>query len=211
MDWINPLRSIAATVDVDVLQVLGRTHAAVTGNQLAQLAGRSYAQVHAVVGRLVEHGLVDVEQHGRTYTYSLNRDHVLAAGLLEMLGAAHFVEEAIVETVRGWSIRPRIVAIFGSAARRIAGADSDLDLLLIREDQVAADDATWAEQTHALVRQLERKTGNSVQLLELSVLELNEAIRSRQPLVDSLREEARTLIGEDLRALLTSRADDAEK
>ena len=73
MDWQNPLRSIAPTVDADVLQVLARTHEPVTGNKLAQLAGRSYAQVHAVVGRLVDHGIVDVRQVGRTYAYNLNR------------------------------------------------------------------------------------------------------------------------------------------
>ena len=58
MDWENPLRSIAATVDADVLKVLAGAHEPVTGNQLARLAGRSYAQVYAVVGRMVDEGLV---------------------------------------------------------------------------------------------------------------------------------------------------------
>lgn len=43
-----PLVSIAANVDADILEAFAGAHERVTGSQLAQLAGRSYAQVPAV-------------------------------------------------------------------------------------------------------------------------------------------------------------------
>jgi len=207
VDWANPLQSIAATVDADVLQALGRAHAPVTGNQLAKLAGRSYAQVYAVVARLVRQGLVLADQHGRTNTYVLNRDHVLAGGLLEILSAATRIEEAITNAVAAWDPAARTVSLFGSAALRRASADSDLDLLIIRDDQVREDDVLWTNQVGDLVRSLERLTGNRVQRVELSESELHEAVQTDQALIASLRENARTLAGDDLQKLLGSGQD----
>ena len=204
MNWDNPIRSIASTVDADVLQVLGRTHTAVTGNQLAQLAGRSYSQVYDVVDRLVEQGVVDVEQHGRTYSYQLNRDHVLADAIQEIIAAPQRVEDEIRRLVDNWSLAPHTVALFGSAARRDAESASDLDLLIIRENHISEDDTEWTEQTGELAQRIERLTGNRLQLVELTVSEIDEALRSDQPLIESIRRDARTLAGEDVQQLLTA-------
>jgi len=201
MDWENPLRSIAATVDADVLKVLAGTHAPVTGNQLARLAGRSYAQVTAVVRRLTEDGVVLVEQHGRTYSYRLNRDHVLASGLLDMLSAPSRIENEIRELVQTWDLPPNTVALFGSAARREAVRESDVDLLVVRPDEVDPDDDAWRVHLGDLVHLVEERSGNRAQLVELSRSELADAVESREPLIGSLRLEARTLMGVDLRTL----------
>lgn len=201
MDWENPLRSIAATVDADVLKVLAGTHAPVTGNQLARLAGRSYAQVTAVVRRLTEDGVVLVEQHGRTYSYRLNRDHVLASGLLDMLSAPSRIENEIRELVQTWDLPPNTVALFGSAARREAVRESDVDLLVVRPDEVDPDDDAWRVQLGDLVHLVEERSGNRAQLVELSRSELADAVESSEPLIGSLRLEVRTLMGVDLRTL----------
>ena len=202
MDWENPLRSIATTVDADVLKVLARTHEAVTGNQLARLAGRSYAQVSAVVGRLVEEGIVSVQQHGRTYSYRLNRDHVLVPGLLDILSAPSRFEDQIEESVEAWDSPPDIVALFGSVARREATPSSDVDLLVVRQDGVDCDDLVWRTQLGDLERTVEERSGNRVQLVEIGQTELAEAVDTDQPLIESLRLDARTLFGEDVRARL---------
>ena len=82
------MRSIAATVDADVLKALAGAQERVTGSQLAHLASRSYAQVYAVVGRLVDDGMVRCVRYGRTKTYRLNRDHVLSPIIDRMLAGA---------------------------------------------------------------------------------------------------------------------------
>ncbi|MFV1971163.1 MAG: nucleotidyltransferase domain-containing protein [Acidimicrobiia bacterium] len=203
MDWSNPLRTIAPTVDADVLQVLARTHEPVTGNQLAGLASRSYAQVHAVVGRLVSHGLVSMRQHGRTYTYVLNRDHTMSGAIQDLLEAPNAVNTTIETAVSTWTIPPISIAMFGSAARREASADSDVDLLVVRVAAVAEDDPAWSEPVGSLARQVEKSTGNRAHIVELSESELWDAVLHDEPLIESLRMEARTIIGEDIRNLIT--------
>ena len=211
MDWNNPLRAVASTVDVDVLQALGRTHTGVTGLQLAQLAGRSYAQVSAVVDRLAEQGLVQAEQHGRTYSYRLNRDHVVARAVLDALGAAQRVEQEISHTIESWEVPPISVAIFGSAARREGEATSDVDLLVVRGDNVSDDDLGWAFQTAKLAEQVELLTGNRAQLIDLTLDELLQARQANEPLIDSLRVDARTLAGADLQELLAGEVSDGAR
>ena len=206
MDWQNPLRSISPTVDADVLQVLARTHESITGNRLAKLAGRSYAQVHAVVGRLVDHGVVDVQQVGRTYAYNLNRNHILAKGIVASVSAPDDVESTIESEVSKWPIRPVSVALFGSAARRTATHESDVDLLIIHGDGVEENDSVWSEQVGSLVRTVEMASGNRVQIVDLSEAEFGEAVADQQPLVASLQCDARTLAGTEIRDFFVDRS-----
>lgn len=208
MDWANTLRSVTHTVDAEVLRVLAGTHAALTGNQVCRLSGRSYAGVHAVLGRLVAEGLVSREQYGRTGAYRLKRDHVIASGLLSMLAARESFEEGLLSLVGGWHIAPVSIAMFGSAARGEATAASDVDLLVVRDDAVSEDDATWRDQVTTLAMRAEALCGNAAQIVELSRAELGEAVTSQQPLVASLRREARTIFGEDAARLAGSRRFD---
>jgi predicted nucleotidyltransferase len=166
------------------------------------MAGRSYAQVSGVLRRLVDHGLVDVEQHGRTYSYRLNRDHVLAPAVEALASAGDDVEARLRAAVGEWKPRPRAVILFGSFARRDGDPGSDIDVCLVRPDDVPEDGPAWAAQRYNLARQLERWTGNTAQMVELSVGELEKAVRRNDPLVSSLRREGRALIGPNVRSLL---------
>jgi len=206
MDWQNPLRSISPTVDADVLQVLARTHESVTGNRLANLAGRSYAQVHAVVGRLVDHGIVEVQQVGRAYAYTLNRSHRLARSIITSISAPEDIETAIHDDVSTWTIQPVSVSLFGSAARRTATHQSDVDLLLIRHNEVHENDSVWMEQVGSLSHMVETLSGNRAQIVELSDAELGGAVASRQPFIASLERDARNLAGTEIRDLLIGHA-----
>jgi predicted nucleotidyltransferase len=187
VDVSNPLRSIAPTVDADVLAVLARTHAPLTGLRVQQLAGRSYAQVRLVLHRLVEHGLVLSEQLGNTNSYVLNRDHVIADPLQSIVHAATTIEDELRGMVAGFALQPVAVVLFGSYARRDGDAASDIDILLVRADDVDAEDAAWVDQREALEDTLRGRSGNRVQYVELSASELDDAIARNEPLVESLR------------------------
>jgi len=176
MDWENPLRSIAATVDADVLKVLAGAHEPVTGNQLAHLAGRSYAQVYAVVRRMVDEGLVLSARYGRTNTFRLNRDHVLVQGILAVLAGPARLELEIKQLVQGWSLQPELVAMSGSAARRRTAASDDIDLVVVRSDQTNPGNPAWRSQIDALARRIEHICGNRVQIREMDGSEHQEAI-----------------------------------
>jgi hypothetical protein len=195
MELSNPLRSVVPTVDADVLSVLARSHAPLTGLRVQQLAGRSYGQVRAVLHRLVVHGLVLHERHGSTTSYVLNRDHLLAGPVEEMAGATAALEVEIRDMVDGWPLPPSAMLVFGSFARRDGDESSDLDLLLVRPPDVEADEPRWIVQREALVQTVERRSGNRAQIVELSTSELDEAVRRDEPLVAALRRDAVVLTG----------------
>jgi len=180
------------------------THTSVTGNQLARLSGRSYAQVSFVVRRLTDEGIVSAEQHGSTYSYRLNRAHVLAPGLLNILSAPSRIEDEIKEFVEGWEFPPDTLALFGSAARREATPESDVDIFVVCPDEVDSDDAAWRAQIGDLERMVEERSGNRAQLFEIDRSALAEAVDTDQPLIESLRTESRVLVGEDLRLRLAT-------
>jgi predicted nucleotidyltransferase len=203
MDLANPLRTVAPTVDADVLAVLARTRLPLTGAGVQRLAGRSYTQVSGVLRRLVEHGLVDVERHGRTNSYQLNRDHVLAPAVESVVAADDEVEARLRAALEAWTPPPVAAAIFGSFARRDGDAGSDVDVLLVRPDEVDGDDPAWTAQRYDLARRLERWIGNPAQMVEVSAGELRGALRRSDALVASLRRDGRDLTGRSLRSLLS--------
>jgi predicted nucleotidyltransferase len=204
MDISNPFRSIAPTVDADVLRVLVRTHTALTGMKVAELAGRSYAQVRSVLRRMVDDGLVDAEQHGQAYSYRWNRDHVIADAVEAIARAAEGVERRLADEAASWDPAPVAIVVFGSFARRDGGVKSDLDVLLVRSDEVAEDHERWSRQRHELARKAERWTGNRAQILELSATELSVAVERNEDLVRSLRRDGRVLYGPTINDLVGS-------
>ena len=101
-----------------------------------------------------------------------------------------------------WSIPARSAALFGSAAREDGDADSDIDLLLIRQDRTDPDDPAWAEQIVQLKADIAAWTGNHTQVYELDVDELTRHIAAGQRIVHEWRSDAITLAGTDVGNLL---------
>jgi predicted nucleotidyltransferase len=197
MDPRNPLRSVTPSVDADVLAVLVRNHAPLTGRRVQQLTERSYAQVRAVLLRLVSEGLVRAEHHGQANTYLLNRSHLLAAPLDMIVGSASTLEASLRDMTQEWDPPPVAIWMYGSFARRDGDATSDIDVLIIRPDSVDEDEERWRAQSNTLTDAIEQQTGNRVQLVELSATEMMDAAASREPLLTSLERDAVVLAGRD--------------
>jgi hypothetical protein len=88
MDLSLPLATVAPSLDAEVLTVLARTTAPLSGRRVGALARRgSHQGVQRVLNRLVEHGLVLAEPASPAILYRLNRDHVLAEPLLRRVTA----------------------------------------------------------------------------------------------------------------------------
>ncbi len=202
MDLQNPLRTVAPTVESDVLAVLAQTQRPLTGAAIERLAGRSHAQVLDVLRRLVKNGLVDANRVGNAFQYQINRDHVLAPGVEQMLSGAEEVEVRLREFVAKCAPVPDAVVLFGSFARRDGDSDSDIDVLVIRPKSVHTDDPQWADVRLGIATHLERWSGNRCQVVELSVSELRKAMLRREPLVESLRQEGKEIFGKTLGELL---------
>jgi predicted nucleotidyltransferase len=88
------------------------------------------------------------------------------------------------------------VVIFGSVAKGTSQAGSDLDLLVIRPNQVSPEDSAWEAQTLELVVQLERLTGYPVQLVEYSESEFQALVNRGARLVTELSDTGMVVTGE---------------
>jgi predicted nucleotidyltransferase len=156
-----------------------------------------------VLQRLVEHGLVLAQPANQGALYRLNREHVLADCVIRAAGARGEIVRRLREAVIKLSPAPTATALFGSFARRQAGVDSDIDLLVVVPDDTDVHRSDWSDQIELLVDAVALWTGNTLTPLVLTTTAFTAADAAGEPLIDSLRDEAVPLTGdESLRQLL---------
>jgi predicted nucleotidyltransferase len=203
MDLTRPYAAIGPTLDPGVLTVLAGTTRPLTGREIARLMGRtSHSGVIAVLDRLGDQGIVDREEAGRAFLFTLNREH-LAAPAVELL--ANLREELlhrIRNAVDGWSVRSHHLSLFGSAARGDGDVDSDIDLFVVRSSTIEPQEPVWREQLDLITWQVERWTGNPARVIEVDERDLPQLREERSPVVDELLADAISLAGPDVSALL---------
>lgn len=166
------------------------------------MASLSQNGAHKVLARLVQHGLVQAEPAGRATLYTLRRQHLLVHPLLEMLDARDRLAARLTAAITEWKVSPVHVSLFGSAARGNGGVSSDLDLMVVRPNDVDIDDDAWRRQLSALSTAAYDWTGKRLSWLELSAIELGAAISGGEAVVSEWRRDSITLVGERVAELL---------
>jgi hypothetical protein len=158
--------------------------------------------VNHVLRRLVDAGIVDASSAGQATLYTLNREHVLAPAVTILSSAHRTLAGRMADLVAAWPYPPVVLALFGSAARRDGTASSDIDVLLLRPDDVPAEDQEWQVRRHGLAASMDRWSGNTTQIVEMSESEIRAAAKRKDPLVASLLEESRLVWGAPIREVL---------
>lgn len=140
----NPIAALTPTVDAAVLHVLARADSGFTAPAVHRLSPdkNSESGVRNALTRLVKQGIALEEIVGQTRSYRLNRQHLLAAAIMEMAHAKHLLLGHLRDEIRAWPLEPLDVRLFGSAARNEMRDDSDVDLLFIFPDGYDEDLAT---------------------------------------------------------------------
>lgn len=210
MDLASPLHSLIPALSAATLEVLSGTESALGTTQIARLAGRGSAAGHQKsLDRLVEHGLVIAEPVNRGFIYRLNRDHVLIPALLAALEARDVTLRRLTAGVENLAPAVAHASVFGSFARQAGTEDSDIDLLLVVEDEETRHDPGWVAQLRALENSVRSWTGNRLEPLVFSYETLTAAVREQEPVVDSVVRQHTLLAGASLVPLLNSlTADD---
>ena len=198
MDLGEPIRSVITTLHGPVLATLVRAGAPLSSGDVARLGAGSERGVQYALRDLVESGLVIREEVGRMAAYRFNDDH-LAAGPIRRLAR---LREALVrrlrEAIGEWQLQPVSAALYGSAARGDGSAESDIDLFFVRPDADEDTDA-WDEQVAHLVGEVQRWTGNRVDVLEFAVGELTADLWLREPILRDVQRDGIVIGGERLR------------
>ncbi|BAH48251.1 MULTISPECIES: nucleotidyltransferase domain-containing protein [Rhodococcus] len=172
MDLIRPLQTVTPTLDGDVLSALAAASEATftTGQLHRVLHHHSEEGIRKVLQRLSKQGTVLSSRVGNAFVYQLNREHLAfphVVGLADLSGEFLRRLEA---RLAGWEIPPVYAAVFGSAARGTMTIDSDIDIFLVRPDDVAEEE--WDEQVAELMAEVTRWTGNDARDLQFAQSEI---------------------------------------
>src|SRR5215207_3784514 len=177
MDLSRPYRAVVSGVDGDVLVLLAGRNSALTGRQIADALGhRSQEGVRKSLDRLVAQGIVHRQPAGRALMHSLNREHVAAPAVLALASMRTTLWQRIRDALEAWEMPPVHASAFGSAARGDGTTSSDIDLLIVRPDEVGFDDGRWRDQVDALEQQVREWTGNSASVVEQAEREIRGVI-----------------------------------
>lgn len=168
-----------------------------------QLTGvGSEAGVRNALNRLVHQGIVHASPAGSAVLYVANREHIAWPAVQVLAGLRCELLARLRTALGDWDPRPRTAALFGSVARGDGNADSDIDLLLIRQRRARVEDEAWQAQISRLREEVTAWTGNTLQVYDLGSADLERSISARDPLVTAWRADSITVCGTDLRGLL---------
>jgi hypothetical protein len=188
MDFRRPLQVVTPTLDGDVLSVLARADAEMTGRELQRVIGHgSHQGIRNAADRLAEQGVVSRRSAGNAYLYELNRDHVAASWIEGLASLPAQVLDHLRDAIRRWEHPPTLVALFGSVPRGEATPESDLDLLVVRPADCEPDQPAWQEQLSNLQMLASAWTGNDARILEFGEQELTGG-EPRQIFADAARD-----------------------
>jgi hypothetical protein len=189
-----------------VLSVLAATSRPLTGREVARLAPEgSQPGVWKALSRLADDGLVDRQEAGSALLYSLNRDHLAAPAVEILTGLRGMLVTRLRDAIGGWELPPLHASLFGSAARGQGDAESDIDLFVVRESAVEANDPRWRAQLDGLARSIRRWTGNRAGISEISETDLERLRTERPAIVAELESDAVALFGAETATLLDRR------
>ncbi|MGH9001235.1 MAG: nucleotidyltransferase domain-containing protein [Acidimicrobiia bacterium] len=174
------------SLDGVVLAALAGTTGPLTLTTAHQLAGRgSLSGVRRVLLRLVRNGIVDEVPGG----YVLNRDHVAAPAVERLAQLRGELFDRMRTQVAEWPGPPRLLGVFGSAARRDGDEDSDIDLLVVS-------DALWAADLAAeLAAATERWSGNPTHVVTVSSKDLRRMRRAKEPILAEWERDLVLIVG----------------
>lgn len=186
MHVAKPISSVIPSLDGAVLGALAGTSAPLNLSSVHRLANAgSLSGVRRVLLRLRDTGVVDAVPGG----YVLNREHVAAPAIEALARLWSEVFERIRRDVEGWEVAPRLVGLYGSAARRDGDSASDIDVLVVSD----ADDA--ADRASELASRIERWTGNSPHVVTVGATDLRRMRRAREPIFGEWERDLVVIVG----------------
>ena len=206
MDFVRPIEAIVPGAQGRVLAVLAETTAELNLRTIAQLAGISQAQASRLLPDLVALGVVERREVPPASLFRLVPDHVASQALLALARSTDTVLDEMGRLAGALPHPPVSVIVFGSFARREAGTDSDIDVVVVRPAEVDEEDDAWSASLEAWRRDVRLLAGNSVEVLEVSADEAATKLAGRTQVWSDIRRDGRVVHGLDVDELRAVRS-----
>ena len=190
-------RLFRAPGQIAVLRALWKAPAALTGRQVQELAGVHNRTVMRSLQDLTQLGVVQRRAAGRANLYTLKRSHRAVRDLVDPLFKAEqsalerFVK-ALARVLRGHCLS---AVLYGSVARGEAKPVSDVDLLVVVEDEQAVElfELEVQDKAERLVRE-----GWSA-MLEINLRTREKLVRKwSTPFLKQIRRQGLMVVGQTL-------------
>ena len=204
MDLGHPISTIAPPLIARVLEVLGGTTRPLTGREIGKIIGEGSPNgVWKALNRLEEQGVALADHRSRATYYVANREHIAWPAIGALMQLRGDLTARLRGEVERWNIAAIHASVYGSTARGEADQNSDVDILLVRPDNLSNTDAeTWDVQVSAVREAVRRWTGNPCQTLVVDTLRLGEHVRAQDPLVRAWLDDEILLTGTPIRDLI---------
>jgi predicted nucleotidyltransferase len=203
VDVARPHGLISHRLDSAVLHVLAGTNTGLTGRRVAALANEGTQQgIAKALSRLSDEGIVEREEVGNAMVFRLNREHLAAAPIEQLMHLREAFVRRVAEEFLSWQIRPVHASMFGSAARGDGDVNSDIDLFVVRPDGIDAEDPGWRGQVERLAAKVEAWTGNRASVADFSENDVADLRERRPAIVSELEVDAIRLVGPEVAAVL---------
>lgn len=198
MDLRHPEYSILGANRARVLHRLFVLGESASGRYIHELSGNKALQTtQQILDELVSIGMVRVRRVGAANAYRANRDHILWGPVEAILATRARLESSITEILEAaFGERLSGAMLYGSVARGDATAESDIDILVVWDEEV--EDELEAIIVADASDRIARLSGNPAQIIALTRSELDALVEADDPLVQSLRREGRRIAGAEL-------------
>lgn len=192
MEFNRPFAVVTPTLDGNVLAVLAAHDVSFTTGQLGRILTEFSEQgIRKVLSRLVVQGVVRSERVGNANSYRFNAAHLAAPAIVALARLSGTFLASLERELSAWQSPPVYAAVFGSAATGTMTAHSDIDLLLVQDDDTDAE--VWSSQVEKLARTVTAWTGNDARAIEFTVSELRDA--RDEPVVRDVIADGLTVAG----------------
>ncbi len=195
-----PISDVIPSSHGHVLRVLANADVGLSVRAIAELTdGRvGRVQVGSVLQRLAAAGVVHQEHQPPAHVYRLNRDHIAADAVLELSS----LRDSLITRIRarGEALDPpaNAVWLFGSFARGDGGVGSDIDLLVIRSQELDGGDRVWLDAMSGFAADVQAWSGNPCNIIEYTSSELDDLITSGELLPVDIARDGIRLCGADI-------------
>lgn len=180
---------------IAVLRVLHGVNVPLNASQIAARTGLTHPAVTAALRDFVSMGVVNSSPVGRATVHWLSRDNIYVENLLDPLfQAEESLQDDLLDDL-AWAFQDHAVSVvlFGSYARGDQTAESDVDVVLVAEDEAARAMLEMAAADHGL--RFRTRFGASLSPLVFSVREAANLPRSSPELVSSIRRDGVMISG----------------
>jgi predicted nucleotidyltransferase len=200
-----PLSTLLGTESsVRVLRELALHGEELTTTVLAARTGLTDQSVRNAMRTLASSDLLRVYGQGRAGSYKLDVSHPVARMVADLFRAeddrAKAVQERIGRMAGKLDPAPMAVWMFGSVARAEDGPDSDLDLVLVIEDDGATERV--ADDFREMLRDVEKALAVSISVVPLSTADVLRLSNGSDPFWSEVLSDGAALYGDGPEILL---------